>query len=361
MSNVKFGEIEQDIQSTRKEIEKIRSGQDIIDERLGQILGSDPLQSVEIDVNDSDFGAVLVNEEHMQANIASLVYGLDEITRTFGDEFKTMSQSTFGESLISIFSKKKSEEMKTSRIRNADIRSNLNSLIEKSDVIKSLLQEQLAVLGDRLETSKGAQMSVLDRAQTTAREIEEQTELLDVLAPKIAEIDGRISELTGENLKAIEGERTGYVNEYNEATAKKQELVAVQQSLERYAAMYANYVESLAKQKAAQQTLISKLEIDTEQRTIMYDALVESLRTASQQNVGHRIDDVGRETDAQAEEMITQIGISSENRIVSMMEAHETYMKRTAEVRKKGEIANQEFARRFSEIVKKVDSGRYVE
>ena len=297
----------------------------------------------------------------MQANIASLVYGLDEITRTFGDEFKTMSQSTFGETLMGIFSRKRAEEMKTDRIRNADIRSNLNSLIDKSDVIKSLLQEQLGVLGDRLENSKVAQKSVLDRAQETARQIEDQEAQLDALGPQIAEIDGRLVDLSGEELKSVESQRSDLVNQYNESTAKKQELVAVQQSLERYASMYANYVESLAKQKAAQQTLISKLEIDTEQRSIMYDALVESLRTAAQQNVGHRIDDVGRETDAQAEEMITQIGISSENRIVSMMEAHETYMKRTADVRKKGEIANQEFARRFSEIVKKVDSGRYVE
>ena len=260
-----------------------------------------------------------------------------------------------------IFSRRKAEEMKAERIRNADIRSSLNNLIEKSDVIRTLLEEQLGVIDDRLGNTKTGQELVLAQAQDTARELESMDAVLDEISPKVAELDSRIGEATGEELKALQAERTQYVNQYNEATAKKQELAATQQSLERYASMYANYVESLAKQKAAQQTLIAKLAIDTEQRTVMYDALVESLRTAAQQNIGHRIDDVGRETDAQAEEMITQIGISSENRIVSMMEAHEIYMKRTAEVRKKGEIANAKFARRFSDIVKKIDTGKYMD
>lgn len=361
MSRVKFAEIEHDIQSTKDKIGTIHSGQSNIDQRLQTILGTEPLSAIEINVTDDDFGAVVSNEEKLQGNIASLIYGLDEIARTFGDEFKTLSEPVFLEKLISLFSRKKAEEMKNTRIRNADMRTNLNNLIEKSDTIKGLLETQLAIIGDRLESSKMAQIKVLKRGQATAKAIEKITTLFDELGPKIAEIDGRIGELTGAELKTLEIERTNYANRYNEATAKKQELVAVQQSLERYAAMYTNYVESLAKQKAAQQTLISKLSIDTEQRSIMYSALAESLRTSSQQNIAHRIDDVGRETDAQAEAMITQIGISSENRIMSMMETHENYLKRTAKVRQKGEIANQEFARRFSEIVKQVDSGRYVD
>ena len=361
MSRVKFAEIEHDIQSTKIKIGNIRSGQSSIDQRLQDVLGTEPLSAIEIEVTDNDFEAVVENEEKLQDNIASLIYGLDEIARTFGDEFKSMSESTFAEKLISIFSKKKAEEMKAKRIYHADMRTNLNQLIRKSDTIKGLLEEQLAIIGDRLESSKTAQKRVLKKGQASASSIEKITELFDDLGPKIAEIDGRIGELTGAELKALEIERTDYVNRYNAATAKKQELVVVQQSLERYAAMYTNYVESLAKQKAAQQTLISKLSIDTEQRSIMYSALAESLRTSSQQNMAHRIDDVGRETDAQAEAMITQIGISSENRIMSMMETHDNYIRRTATVRQKGEIANQEFARRFSEIVKKVDSARYVD
>lgn len=361
MAKVKFDEIERGITETRTSLNKIHDSQTDIDERLSKILGDGSLNPLDINVKDNDFSAVAENEAKMQDNIASLIYGLDEITKTFGDEFKTMSQSSFGETLIGFFSRRKSEEMKASRIRNADIRANLNSLIEKSGTISTLLQEQSAIITDRLEKSKEAQASVLAQAQTKARELEDIDRALDEVAPQITEIDGRIAEATGEALKALQSERTELVNRYNEATAKKQELAATQQSLERYASMYANYVESLAKQKAAQQTLIAKLNIDTEQRTIMYDALVESLRTSAQQNIAHRIDDVGRETDAQAEQMVAQIGISSENRIVSMMEAHDIYMKRTADVRRKGEIANAEFSRRFSTIVDKIDTGKYMD
>lgn len=361
MARAKFDELERGIAQTRTQVEQINSTQSTLDERLGAVLGQNQMATIEVNISDQDFKAVVENEDKLQGNIASLVYGLDEITQTFGSEFKSMSESTFMEKLTGIFSRRRSEEMKTSRIRNADIRSNLNNLIEKSEVIRTLLEEQLAVIDDRLDKSKTAQADVLDRAQVTARTIEETDAMLDELGPKISAIDAQIADSSGEALKALQGDRAELANAYNEAAAKKQELVATQQSFERYGSIYANYVESLAKQKAAQQTLISKLTIDTEQRTIMYDALVESLRTSAQQNIGHRIDDVGRETDAQAEAMITQIGISSENRIVSMMEAHEIYMKRTADIRQKADHANAEFARRFGEIVKKVEAGKYVE
>jgi chromosome segregation ATPase len=361
MARAKFDELERGIAETRAQVQEINSTQAKIDERLGTVLGESQMQTIDVNIDDQDFKAVVENEDKLQGNIASLVYGLDEITQTFGSEFKSMSESTFMEKVTGIFSRRRAEEMKTSRIRNADIRSNLNNLIEKSEVIRGLLEEQLAVIDDRLDKSKTAQADVLDRAQTTARQIEETDAQLDELAPQISAIDAQIADATGEALKALQADRAELANTYNEATAKKQELVATQQSFERYGSIYANYVESLAKQKAAQQTLISKLNIDTEQRTIMYDALVESLRTSAQQNIGHRIDDVGRETDAQAEAMITQIGISSENRIVSMMEAHEIYMKRTADIRQKADLANAEFARRFGKIVEQVESGKYVE
>ena len=361
MSKVRFEEIERGIAETRARIGETNATQAAIDERLRQVIGEQQLQTVDVDTTDQDFRAVVENQAKMQGNIASLVYGLDEITKTFGSEFKTLSDSTFGEKMMSIFSRQKAEEMKAQRVRNADIRTNLNQLIQKSEVIRGLLEEQLAIVDDRLDASKTGQASVLEQAKQTAAAIEEIDLRLDELGPKVAELDGRIADATGEALKALQAERADVVNAYNEATAKKQELVATQQSYERYAAIYSNYVESLAKQKAAQQTLITKLGIDTEQRTIMYDALVESLRTSAQQNIAHRIDDVGRETDAQAEAMVTQIGISSENRIVSMMEAHEVYMQRTAAIRQKADIANAEFARRFGEIVKKVETGKYVE
>ena len=107
--------------------------------------------------------------------------------------------------------------------------------------------------------------------------------------------------------------------------------------------------------------MIAKLRIDTEQRTVLYDTLVESLRTTQQQDVAHRIDEIGSETDAQAEELMLQGGVSAQNRIASMMEAHAAYITRSKVVADKGRIAQDAFVRRFAKIVEGVDTGRYTE
>jgi hypothetical protein len=361
MNKVRFDEIEKDISAAREAIQESGTKQQTIDERLTKLLGETQLRPVEIDTADSDFQAVARNNEAAQANIAALIYGLDEITKTFGEEFAAMSQPTFGEQLIGMFSKRKSEEMKSTRVREADIRTNLNELIRKSDLISTILREQLAVVDERLGSTRVGLEKVQERGVEVAREIEEIARQLDEAGPKVAEIDSRLADATGEDRKRIEQERAAAVETYNTLQSRQQEKTAVQQSLERYAAQYANYIESLTKQAAAQRTMIEKLKIDTEQRSVMYEALVESIRTSEQQNIAHRIDDVGRETDAQADAMITQIGISAENRIAGMLESHELFMKRTAEVRKKGEIHNAEFARRFATILEKVNTGKYVE
>jgi chromosome segregation ATPase len=205
MARAKFDELERGIAETRAQVQEINSTQEKIDERLGTVLGESQMQTIDVNIDDQDFKSVVENEDKLQGNIASLVYGLDEITQTFGSEFKSMSESTFMEKVTGIFSRRRAEEMKTSRIRNADIRSNLNNLIEKSEVIRGLLEEQLAVIDDRLDKSKTAQADVLDRAQTTARQIEETDAQLDELAPQISAIDAQIADATGEALKALAG------------------------------------------------------------------------------------------------------------------------------------------------------------
>ena len=160
---------------------------------------------------------------------------------------------------------------------------------------------------------------------------------------------------------ALEAERVALANAHNEAQSQLQSKTAEQQSLERYVSQYSNYVESLTRQKAAQETLIAKLKIDTEQRTVLYDTLAESLRTTQQQDVAHRIDEVGRETDAQAEELMLQGGVSAQNKIVGMMEAHAAYMRRSEEVARNVRIAQDAPAPRFGKILEGVEAGRYTD
>ena len=47
--------------------------------------------------------------------------------------------------------------------------------------------------------------------------------------------------------------------------------------------------------------LINKLQTDTKQRVVLYDALTKSLKTAQQQDVAHRINEIGVKTDQEAQ------------------------------------------------------------
>jgi hypothetical protein len=361
MPKVKFEDIERDLTLARAEQTKAVQSRDNVEDKLAKVLAGTNLTDITIDVEDADFEAVRKNEKAFEANLATLIYGLDEVTKTFGAEFRDMSQSTTAEKVAGFFSRRKAAEMRSDRVRHTDIRGNLNQLIEKSNTISGILTQQLDVLDAKLEANTFAQQNVLGLSQTAAGEIGRLTDVLDGLAPRIASLDEQLAEASGEARKKLEAERIALSNLYNETQSQLQSKTAEQQSLEKYVSQYSNYIESLTRQRAAQQTMIAKLKIDTEQRTILYDTLAESLRTTQEQDIAHRIDEVGRETDAQAEELMLQGGVSAQNKIAGMMEAHAEYMKRSEAVAAKGRIAQDAFARRFSAIMQKVDAGHYTE
>src|SRR4029453_15159638 len=106
----------------------------------------------------------------------------------------------------------------------------------------------------------------------------------------------------------LEGERSKLATEYNEKQARELELLAESQTLERHTSMFQTFVYSLNNQIAAQSTLINKLTIDTEQRIVLYKALEDSLKTAAQQEVAHKINTLGSEHDNTAGETMAGIG-----------------------------------------------------
>lgn len=358
-SKLTFAEIERNLEKTKKVSNELSKKQSEIDSRINSIVGTDKITPLNINMDDDSFEAVHENAKAVEANLATMIYNLDEITRSFGDEFKNMSEKTTSEKIMGFFSKRKSEEMRTDRIRSTNIRDNLNQLISKSDTIQSILIEQRSVLEERYTESVKGQSKVLEQSRTVASEIEKLENKLAELAPKISALDDEMIEATGEKRRELETRRTDLVNEYNDLNSTLQSKAAEQQSFEKYTSQFANYVDSLAKQKAAQITLINKLKIDTEQRIILYDALTESLRTATQQDTAHRINSVGQETDSQAEALMLQVGTSSQNRIASMLDAHSIYMNRSKEIYEKGKIANDAFNKKFAEILEKSSSGNY--
>ncbi|OYW58858.1 MAG: hypothetical protein B7Z31_06865, partial [Rhodobacterales bacterium 12-65-15] len=108
-------------------------------------------QGTELDVENATLQDVRQHTDLMNANIAELIMGLDDVTAGFSKDFDEMRTKTGMESFIGIFSRGKSESMRQERMRSASVDDKLQDLIAKSDVIVKLLQGQL----DLLNVQKG--------------------------------------------------------------------------------------------------------------------------------------------------------------------------------------------------------------
>jgi hypothetical protein len=137
--------------------------------------------------------------------------------------------------------------------------------------------------------------------------------------------------------------------------------LAESQTLERYTSMFQTFVDSLNNQIAAQNTLINKLSIDTEQRIVLYKALEDSLKTAAQQEVAHKINTLGSQVDNTAEETMAGIGAAAQKHIGDLLELHEKNMVSTADIQRRKKLADDAFARRFDEVMRKHNASDYVQ
>lgn len=315
-----------------------------------------------IDVENATLEEVHKHTDLMNANIAELIMGLDDVTAGFSKDFDEMRSKTGMESLVGIFSTAKSESMRQERLREASIDSKLQDLISKSDVIVRLLQGQLDLLNSqkvKVETNLSATLT--DREETVGA--------LEGVRAEIAAMDPRIIEL--ENRIAVEQDaaaRTRLETELAELNAKYNALVqdeqvklAKSQTLERYIEKGKTWVDSLTNQAATQLVLINKLQTDTKQRVVLYDALTSSLKTAQQQDVAHRINEIGVKTDQEAQAAMAAIGTATNDRMAEMMEAHEDHMVFARKILEAKAKADERFARRFAAIVEKHDKNQYGE
>ena len=157
----------------------------------------------------------------------------------------------------------------------------------------------------------------------------------------------------------MEGELAALNQQYNEMAQQEQVKLAESQTLERYIEKGKTWVDSLQNQAATQMVLINKLQTDTKQRVVLYDALTKSLKTAQQQDVAHRINEIGVETDKQAQAAMAAIGTATNQRMADMLESHEDNMVFARKVLEQKAKADERFARRFADIVEKHDSNAY--
>ena len=317
--------------------------------------------AADFDIENARIEDVLKQQKIMEGNIADLIIGLEDATNVFGTEFESMKSFTGWETFIGIFSPQSKQRMRTERVRNMSLAGNLQELLAKSDTIVGILKAQKQVLEQRYSTSEASLAQVIERRKSTIDNLTATQKRIEELNPLLLDIENKIAASTDQTQRTqLEGERSKLATEYNERQAKEQELLAESQTLERYTSMFQTFVDSLNNQIAAQNTLINKLTIDTEQRIVLYKALEDSLKTAAQQDVAHKINTLGSKVDNTAEETMAGIGAAAQKHIGDLLELHEKNMVTTADIQRRKKLADDAFARRFEEVLRKHNSADYV-
>ncbi len=315
---------------------------------------------VSIDIENASLEDVHAHTDLMNANIAELIMGLDDVTSAFSKDFDEMRSKTGWESFVGIFSKGKSDSMRQERMKTASIDDKLQDLIAKSDVITKLLEGQLATLETQKSKVEGNLTETLDERELTVGELESVRLEISGMDPKIITLENKIaSEQDAAARTKLETELAELNTRYNELVQDEQVKLAKSQTLERYIEKGKTWVDSLQNQAATQMVLINKLQTDTKQRVVLYDALTKSLKTAQQQDVAHRINEIGVQTDQEAQSAMAAIGTATNQRMADMMEAHEDHMVFAREVLEAKAKADERFARRFASIIEKHDKNLY--
>ncbi len=351
-----------EISKTRQVVDDMRSKIQQSSAVLDRFAQTDQkIGAADFDIENARIQDVLNQQKVMEANIADLIIGLEDATNVFGTEFESMKSYTGWESFVGVFSAQRKQRMRTERVRNMSLAGNLQELLAKSDTITGLLKEQKQILEARYKTSETSLAQVIERRKRTIEELTATQKRIEELNPALLDVENRIAASTDQTVRAdLEGERSRLATDYNQAQAKEQELLAESQTLERYTSMFQTFVDSLNNQIAAQNTLINKLTIDTEQRIVLYKALEDSLKTAAQQEVAHRINTLGSQVDNTAEETMAGIGAAAQRHIGDLLELHEKNMVTTADIQRRKKLADEAFARRFDEVLKKHNAADYV-
>ncbi|MEO1702569.1 MAG: hypothetical protein AAFR71_11000 [Pseudomonadota bacterium] len=316
---------------------------------------------VDFDIENARIQDVLKQQQVMEGNIADLIIGLEDATNVFGEEFESMKSFSTWEQVVGMFSKQRMQRMRSDRVRNMSLAGNLQELLAKSDSIVGILSNQKDVLDKRYETSEASLRTVIGRRKNTMSELETTQARINEINPLLLDLENQIAASTNQKDRTnLESERSKLATEYNQAQAKEQELLAESQTLERYTSMFQTFVDSLNNQLAAQQTLINKLTIDTEQRIVLYKALEDSLKTAAQQDVAHKINTLGSQVDTAAETTMAGIGAAAQKHIGDLLEMHEGNMVASADIQRRKKLADDAFARRFQAVMDKHNAADYV-
>jgi chromosome segregation ATPase len=313
-----------------------------------------------LDIENATLQDVHKHTEVMNANIAELIMGLDDVTAAFSKDFQEMRNKTGWETFVGFFNASKSEAMRQERMRLATIDDKLQDLIAKSDTIVRLLEGQLAMLEEQKTRVEANLSQTLAEREQTVQELEEVRREIAEMDPRIIALENQVAaETDAAKRTRLETELAGLNSRHNELVRAEQVALAKSQTLERYIESGKTWIDSLQNQAATQMVLINKLQTDTRQRVVLYDALSKSLKTAQQQDVAHRINEIGVKTDQEAQTAMAGIGAATNARMADMLEAHEEQMVFSRDVMEAKRKADERFMRRFQAIVEKHDKNLY--
>ncbi|MGB0906366.1 MAG: hypothetical protein ACPGVT_02640 [Maricaulaceae bacterium] len=317
---------------------------------------------ISIDIENASLDDVHAHADAMNGNIAELILGLDDVTAGFSKDFDKMRSRTGWEKFVGVFSKQRAESLRNERIRTASIEDKLQDLISKSNVIQQMLQEQLESLQMHKSKVEGNLTKTLTEREAAVTALEKIKADLLALDPKVIELEGQLAAETDAKKRAkIETQLAKVNGEYNELAQQEQVKLAESQTLERYIEKGKTWMDSLQNQAATQMVLINKLQTDTKQRVVLYDALSKSLKTAQQQTVAHQINEIGVATDKEAQVAMASIGSATNSRMADMMEKHDDHIVFARKVLEEKAKADERFARRFEKILEKHDKNAYGE
>jgi chromosome segregation ATPase len=315
---------------------------------------------ISLDIESASLDDVHAHTDLMNANIAELIMGLDDVTAGFSKDFDSMRNMTGWEKFVGIFSKQRAASLRSERIRAATIEDKLQDLISKSNTIQAMLQEQLNELGRHKNQVEGNLQRTLADRETAVETLEQIKAEITALDPTIIELETKLSMATDAKERSkLESELSKINSRHNELAQLEQVKLSESQTLERYIEKGKTWMDSLQNQIATQMVLLNKLSTDTKQRVVLYDALSKSLKTAQQQDVAHKINEIGVATDKEAQVSMAAIGAATNNKMAEMMESHEEHIVFARKVLEEKAKADERFARRFEKIVEKHDANAY--
>jgi predicted nucleic acid-binding Zn-ribbon protein len=302
---------------------------------------------ISLDIESASLDDVHAHTDLMNANIAELIMGLDDVTAGFSKDFDSMRNMTGWEKFVGIFSKQRAASLRSERIRAATIEDKLQDLISKSNTIQAMLQEQLNELGRHKNQVEGNLQRTLADRETAVETLEQIKAEITALDPTIIELETKLSMATDAKERSkLESELSKINSRHNELAQLEQVKLSESQTLERYIEKGKTWMDSLQNQIATQMV-------------VLYDALSKSLKTAQQQDVAHKINEIGVATDKEAQVAMAAIGAATNNKMAEMMESHEEHIVFARKVLEEKAKADERFARRFEKIVEKHDANAY--